>query len=89
MGSTKYLMSMGELKRKDNSICFRVNDKNIYIPIENVKELYVFNEISLNSKLLDFLSSNDVVVHFYNYYGNYSGTYYPKDKYISGRMLLA
>ena len=47
------------------------------------------NEISLNSKLLDFLSSNDVVVHFYNYYGNYSGTYYPKDKYISGRMLLA
>ena len=35
------------------------------------------------------MSSNDVVVHFYNYYGNYSGTYYPKDKYISGRMLLA
>ena len=29
MGSAKYLISMGELSRKDNSICFRVNNKNL------------------------------------------------------------
>ena len=33
MGRTKYLMSMGELSRKDNSLCFRVNGKNKYIPV--------------------------------------------------------
>ena len=68
MGSTRYIMSMGELSRKDNSICFRKNGKNVYIPIENTKELFCLNEVSLNSKLLDFLSQNHVIVHFFNYY---------------------
>ena len=30
MGSTRYIMSIGELSRKDNSICFRKNGKNVY-----------------------------------------------------------
>lgn len=34
MGSTKYIMSMGELTRKDNSLCFRKDGKNVYIPVE-------------------------------------------------------
>ena len=89
MGSTRYIMSMGELSRKDNSICFRKNGKNVYIPIENTKELFCLNEVSLNSKLLDFLSQNHVIVHFFNYYGMYSGTFYPKDQYLSGRLLVA
>ncbi len=89
MGTTKYLISQGELKRKDNSLCFRVNEKNVYLPIENIKELYILNEININSKLLEFLAQNNVVAHFFNYYGSYSGTFYPRDKYISGRLLLA
>lgn len=88
MGNTKYISSMGELTRKDNSLCFRKNGKNVYIPIENTKEIYCLNEISLNTKLLDFLSQNDVVIHFFNYYGGYSGTFYPKDQYLSGRLLV-
>lgn len=43
MGSTRYIMSIGELSRKDNSICFRKNGKNVYIPIENTKELFCLN----------------------------------------------
>ena len=73
MGSTKYLMSMGELSRKDNSLCFRVSNKNKYIPIEGVKEIYCLSEISINTKLLDFLARNNVVVHFFNYYEGYIG----------------
>ena len=79
---------MGELSRKDNSLCFRKDGKNIYIPIENTKEIYCLNEISINSKLIDFLSQNHVVVHFFNYYGGYSGTFYPKDQYMSGKLLI-
>lgn len=88
MGSTRYITSMGELSRKDNSLCFRKDGKNVYIPIEGVKELYCMNEVSINSKLLDFLSQNNVVVHFFNYYEGYSGTYYPKDQYQSGKLLI-
>lgn len=88
MGSTRYIMSMGELTRKDNSLCFRKEGKNVYIPIENTKEIYCMNEVSVNTKLLDFLSQNHVVVHFFNYNGGYSGTFYPKDQYLSGRLLI-
>lgn len=88
MGSTRYITSMGELTRKDNSLCFRKDGKNVYIPIENTREIYCLNEISINTKLLDFLSKNHVVVHFFNYYGGYSGTYYPKAQYLSGKLLI-
>ncbi|MBC3798262.1 type I-B CRISPR-associated endonuclease Cas1b [Acetobacterium tundrae] len=89
MGNTRYLTSMGDLTRKDNSLCFRVNGKNTYIPVEGVRELYCLSEISLNSKLLDFLSKNNIIIHFFNYYEGYSGTFYPKETLISGRLLVA
>ncbi len=88
MGSTRYLTSMGTLSRKDNSICFRKDDKNIYIPVENTKEIFCLNEISINTKLLDFLSSEKIVVHFFNYYGNYSGSFYPREYLLSGKLLI-
>lgn len=88
MGSTRYITSMGELTRKDNSLCFRKDGKNVYIPIENTKEIYCLNEISINSKLLDFLGHYHVVIHFFNYYEGYIGTFYPKDQYMSGKLLI-
>ncbi|KOR26063.1 type I-B CRISPR-associated endonuclease Cas1b [Clostridium sp. L74] len=88
MGSTRYITSMGELKRKDNSLCFRKDNKNVYIPIENTKEIYCMSEVSINTKLLDFLSRNNIVMHFFNYYEGYSGTFYPKKHFNSGRLLV-
>lgn len=89
MGSTRYITSMGELTRKDNSLCFRKDGKNVYIPVENTKEIYCLSEVSINTKLLDFLSQNNIIVHFFNYYGGYSGTFYPRERYNSGRLLVA
>ena len=88
MGTTQYISSMGELSRKDNSLCFRKDGRNRYIPVEATREIFCLNEVSLNTKLLDFLSRNNVIVHFFNYNGGYSGTFYAKDKYRSGRLLV-
>lgn len=88
MGSTRYITSMGELTRKDHSLCFRKNGKNVYIPVENTKEIYCLNEVSINSKLLDFLAANNIIVHFFNYYEGYSGSFYPRNQYNSGKLLV-
>lgn len=88
MGSTRYIASMGELTRKDNSLCFRKGEQNVYIPIENTREIYCLNEVSINSKLLDFLSRNHIIVHFFNYYEGYSGTFFPRDQYSSGKLMI-
>lgn len=88
MGSTRYITSIGELTRKDNSLCFRKNGKNVYIPIENTKEIYCLNEVTINTKLLDFLAKNHIIVHFFNYYEGYSGSFYPRNQYNSGKLLV-
>ncbi|MCK9372749.1 MAG: type I-B CRISPR-associated endonuclease Cas1b [Sulfuricurvum sp.] len=85
---TRYIFSMGELKRKDNSIAF-INEKgNFYIPIEDTRELYCMNEVSFNTKFLDFIARAGITIHLFNYHGNYSGTFYPKDQLISGDLTI-
>lgn len=86
--ATKYLMSKGVLERKDNSVNFKNEQGNNYIPIENIDEIYCLNEVSFNTKLIDFLSKNGVVLHLFNHYEGYSGTFYPRDKYVSGKLTI-
>lgn len=88
MKKNRYLFSDGALKRKDNTIYFETEEGRSYIPVEALNDLYVFGEINLNKKLLDFLSQKGVCMHFYNYYGYYSGTYYPREHLNSGYMIL-
>ena len=85
---TQYIFSMGELSRKDNSICFRNEKGNNYIPIEDLKELYCLSEVSLNTKFLDFIAKAGIVIHFFNYHGNYSGSFYPKEQLVSGDLTI-
>jgi len=85
---TRYIFSMGELKRKDNSIAFSNKKGNFYIPIEDTRELYCLNEVSFNTKFLDFISHAGITMHLFNYHGNYSGTFYPKDSLISGDLTI-
>lgn len=85
---TRYIFSMGELSRKDNSIAFKNSKGNNYIPIEDTKELYCMNEVSLNTKFLDFIAKAGITVHFFNYHSNYSGSFYPKEQLISGDLTI-
>lgn len=89
MKKTLYIFSNGELKRKGNTIFFENEDgAKKYVPVENTGEMLIFGEVTINKKLLDFLSQQEIILHFYNYYGYYSGTYYPREHYNSGYMIL-
>ena len=46
-------------------------------------------EVTVNKKLLDFVSQNGIPIHFFNYYGYYSGTFYPREHLNSGCLILA
>ncbi len=86
---TKYIMNKGTLSRKDNSICFRnEKEKNNYIPIEGIKTIYCLDEVSLNTKLIDFLGKKGIILHLFNHYEGYSGSFYPREKYISGKLTI-
>ncbi len=85
---TRYIFSPGELSRKDNSIAFSNKKGRFYLPIRDTRELYCMNEVSFNTKFLDFISKAGIVVHIFNYYGHYSGSYYPKENLVSGDLTI-
>ncbi|MBZ4682273.1 type I-B CRISPR-associated endonuclease Cas1b [Thermodesulfobacterium sp.] len=84
-----YIFSNGRLKRKDNTIYIE-NEKGEKkaIPIEDVDTIHVFGEVDLNSKVLNFLCQHGKTVHFYNYYGFYSGSLMPRERNVSGHLLV-
>jgi CRISPR/Cas system-associated endonuclease Cas1 len=65
----------------------RVGSERRTIPVEDVDALWVFGEIDINSKALVFLSQNKIPVHFFNYYGFYAGTFYPREYLQAGFVL--
>lgn len=90
MGKTLYLMSDGDLKRKDNTLYIvRENEKPKYLPVETLDEIIVFGEVIFNKTLLEFVSQKQIILHFYNHYGFYSGTYYPREHMNAGAVILA
>lgn len=51
-------------------------------------DIYLFGEVTLNTKCLNFLGQNKKAVHFFNYYGFYTGSFYPKESNVSGKLLV-
>lgn len=89
MKQSYYLYKSGRLQRKDNTleIVYKDNTKKS-IPVERVDDIYVMTELDFNTSLLNFLSSFGISIHFFNYYGFYTGTYYPKEALVSGKLLI-
>ncbi|MBS4535592.1 type I-B CRISPR-associated endonuclease Cas1 [Clostridium sp. D2Q-14] len=83
-----YIFNDGEIKRKDNTIYFETEDKRNFIPIEDVSDFFIFGEVSLNKKFLDYISQKEIIIHFFNYYGYYMGSYYPREHLNSGYVTL-
>ena len=100
MKKSFYLFNPGILQRKDNTLKFIPIEESgngeterqgtpRYLPVENISDMFVFGSLTANSALYNFLGQNDIAVHFFDYYENYTGSFMPKDFLLSGRMLLA
>ena len=83
-----YLFSSSTVKRKDNTLRIETSGNKIDRPVENLSEIYLFGEHSLNTKLFNFLSQNKIPVHIFNYYGFYSGSFFPREVYLSGHVTV-
>jgi CRISP-associated protein Cas1 len=83
-----YIFKDGELKRKDNTVYFECDGKKKYLPIEEMNNIWIYGEITINKRFLDYISQKEICIHFFNYYGYYSGTYYPREHLNSGYVIL-
>lgn len=72
-----YLFSDGELKRKDNVIRLTAPDGRFKdLKVEMTREIFLFGEVNMNTKGLNYIGQLGIPVHIFNYYGFYSGSYY-------------
>ena len=89
MNESYYLFSSGKLKRKDNVIRLTTPDGRFKdIKVEVTKDIYLFGEVELNTKCLIYLGQMEINLHIFNYYGFYTGSYFPKEGNVSGRLLV-
>lgn len=83
-----YIFKSGRISRKDNSVLIETTDGNVPIPINDIESIYLFGEIDINTKAINFLSRHQIVIHFFNYYGWYTGSLYPREYLLSGEILV-
>ncbi|RMA96976.1 type I-B CRISPR-associated endonuclease Cas1b [Hydrogenothermus marinus] len=87
-----YINSNGRIRRKENTLYFeREIDGEIEkkaLPINDIDSIYIFGEININTKALNFLAQNDIPLHIFNYYGYYSGSFLPRKKNVSGSLIV-
>ncbi|MBT9252206.1 MAG: type I-B CRISPR-associated endonuclease Cas1b [Brockia lithotrophica] len=93
MAQSYYIFRSGRLRRKQNTLYLEQEGEDgqlqkVPIPIENVRDLYLFGEVDLNTKLLSFLAQKEVTLHCFNYYGFYVGSFYPRETNVSGYLLV-
>lgn len=83
-----FVFQNGNLSRKDNTLMLQIEDKKHYIPVTDVASIHFFGEVDVNKSLLEFATENHILLHYYNYYGYYVGTYYPREYLNSGYVIL-
>lgn len=89
MKQSFYVYNNGDLKRKDNTLQFTNHDgEKRDIPVERISDIYVMSEMSFNTAFINYISQYGIPMHFFNYYNFYTGSYYPRETLLAGRLLV-
>lgn len=58
------------------------------LPAESIDAVYIFGEVTLNTKLINFLNQRRIPVHIFNWYGYHTGTILPHAEQLSGDLVI-
>ena len=83
-----YILRAGTLRRYQNTLLYETQEGKKIIPVESVKELHILGEATISTRVINFLLQKGIPLHFYNFYGIYTGTLFPRSQNISGLVVL-
>lgn len=90
-----YITSDGILTRHENTVYFENTDsetgvrKKRAIPIQKIYAIYAYGRLTLSSGVIDYLARFGVPIHYFNYYGFYEGSFYPRETLVSGDVTVS
>jgi len=83
-----YITTDGLLKRNENTLYFINKDLKRPIPINKIYSIYSYGALTISSQALNLLSKEGIPIHFFNRYGFYSGSFYPRETLLSGDVII-
>ncbi len=83
-----YLMRNGVLKRKENTVYFFSRDGRFILPVNKIRAIFCYGGVSFTSGVMSYFAKLGICVHFFNTYGYYEGSFYPRESLISGDVVL-
>lgn len=78
------LFSDGNLFRRENTLYFENAQGRKPLAVEGIYDIYVYGHVNISSQALHFLAQKGIPVHFFNHYGHYDGSFYPRESLLSG-----
>jgi len=72
-----HIVNSGILTRRDFTMLFEGEEGKYYLPIETIKNLNVYSDITFSSRFFEFVSENGLSITFIDPTGTRIGTYYP------------
>ncbi|TQD24009.1 type I-B CRISPR-associated endonuclease Cas1b [Methanolobus vulcani] len=88
MRTDYYILQDGILKRKENTVYFENKEEKRALPVNKIYSIYAYGRLSFSSGVVSYLSKNGIPIHFFNYYGFYEGSMYPRETLISGDLVI-
>ncbi|USS40269.1 type I-B CRISPR-associated endonuclease Cas1b [Thermococcus aggregans] len=82
------LFSDGTLTRRENTLYFENAQGKRPLAVEGIYDIYIYGHVNISSQALHFLAQKGIAVHFFNHYGHYDGSFYPKESLHSGDLVI-
>jgi len=82
------LLSNGYLFRRENTLYFENANKKKPLAVEGIYDIYIYGKVSISSQALHFLAQKGIALHFFNHYGYYDGSFYPRESLHSGDLVV-
>ncbi|MEO2152083.1 MAG: CRISPR-associated endonuclease Cas1, partial [Thermococcus sp.] len=84
------LLSDGTLFRRENTLYFQnaKMEKPKPLAVEGIYDIYIYGHVTITSQALHYLAQKGISVHFFNHYGHYDGSFYPRESLNSGDLVI-
>lgn len=83
-----YITKDGILQRKENTVYFINKDERRALPINKIYAIYAYGSLTFTSGVVSYLAKNGIPIHFFNRYGYYEGSLYPRETLLAGDVTI-
>ncbi|MEA2054550.1 MAG: type I-B CRISPR-associated endonuclease Cas1b [Candidatus Thermoplasmatota archaeon] len=88
MRTNYYIIKDGILRRKENTVYFINKEGKRALPINKIYAIYAYGNLSFTSGVVSYLARNGIPIHFFNSYGFYEGSLYPRETLVAGDVTI-